>query len=205
MKTTLKLLMVLVLALTTFMQHSSASAASTFKFRDEGAFAFFSSVDGCILTDVSIFASDSNSQTPPGPGSPSSGTGLFISQYNLCTGEQLLGAEGFAPLADPDFQISGRFESATLSATVSVFDYVSGNTFDVFVDLTWTGVGSLSREGFKFRSHLPGCKVHTRFRGTFRSAEVSGTVSDGTTNFTLEPGSGAISLTKGGDVVIGCN
>ena len=76
---------------------------------------------------------------PPGRGSTSSGVFLAISQYDFCTATQLLSADGFTDLADDDFQVFGNLMSATLNATVTVFDYVSMTSFDVYVDLVWTG------------------------------------------------------------------
>jgi hypothetical protein len=206
MRTTIKLLAVLALALTTFMQHSTASAATVFKFRGETASAFFSSTDGCIATDVFISATEGVSQNPPGKGDPISQAFIFISQYNFCTDTLLLNAEGFALLSNADFDVSGKLDLATLNTTINVFDFVSNTSFDIFIDLTWTGIGPLSRQSNNSHFNTPGCKIHSRFRGTFRSAEASGTVSDGTTNFTPEPSLGAdLGLVKSGDVVIGCN
>lgn len=208
MKTTIRLLVMLALALATFSQHSSASAGGVFKFRGEGASAVFSSVDGsgCIWTDVYVNADEGISQSPPGRGSASSGVVLFISQYDACTGTQLLAADGFTSLAAPDFQVFGSLSSATLHATVNVFDYVSSTSFDVFVDLAWSGHGSVNREKRHSQFSSPGCKVNSRFNLTFRPAVATGSVSDGFTNYTPDPSLGYdIYKAKSGDVVIGCN
>jgi hypothetical protein len=207
MKTMIKLLAVLAIALATFSQHTTASAGGNFKFRGDGADAFFSSTDpsGCIFTDVFIFASDGIFQNPPGPSGASSGTDLFMFQYDACANMVLLDAFGFASLAGPDFQVFGKLDSATLNATVNMYDYVSDSFFDVFVDLAWMGNGPLVRQSSNSHFNSPGCKIHSRFRGTFRPAEVLGSISDGTTNFTPEPGGGTISSVKQGDLFIGCN
>jgi len=206
MKTIIKLLAVLALALATFSQHTTASAGSIFHFKGKSADAFFSSSDGCVFTDVFVFASEEIFQNPPGPSSASSGANLFISQFDACTGEQLLAADGFASLADPDFQVARKLTSATLNATVNVFDFVSGTSFDVFVDVTWTGTGPLGRQNGNFHFHSPGCNFNSHFNSTFRSAEASGSVSDGATNFTPDPSLGAsIFSARSGDVVVGCN
>lgn len=205
MKTTIKLLAVLALALAAFGQHSTASAGGNFKFRGDTADAFFSTFDGCVFTDVFVFASDGINQSPPGPGGASSGANLFISQYDVCTDTQLLAAEGFASLAPSDFQVGGKLSSASLSANVGMFDYVSSTPFDVSVNLTWTGNGPTVRQSSSSHFSSPGCKVHSRFRGTFRGAEVSGTVSDGVTNYTPDPTGGSIASVKAGDLFIGCN
>lgn len=209
MKTTIKLLTVLTLALAVFSQHTVASAGGVFKFRGEGASAVFSSVDGsgCIWTDVYVNADEGISQGPPGRGSASSGVVLVISQYDSCAGTQLLAAEGFTSLAAPDFQVFGNLESATLSATVNVFDNVSGTSFDVFVDLSWTGTASfVNRQKSHSHFDFPGCKVNSRFNLSFRPAVATGSVSDGFTNYTPDPSLGYdIYKAKSGEVAIGCN
>ena len=208
MKTTIKLLVILTLALATFSQYSAASAGGVFKSRGKGASAIFSSVDasGCVFTDVFVNPNEGFFQAPPGPGGTSSGVLLAISQYDACAGVQLLAAEGFAPLGDPDFQVFGNLESATLNATVNVFDFVTGTSFDVFVSLTWTATGPVNRQSSHSHFDSPGCKVNSRFIGSFRGAVATGSVSDGSTNYTPEPSLGFdIFKAKSGEVVIGCN
>ena len=207
MKTMIKLLAVLALAAATFGQYTTASAGDIFHFKGRAADAFFSSSpDGCFFTDVFVFASEEIFQNPPGPAGTFSGTFLFISQYNVCEGTQLLAAEGFAQLGDPDFQITRKLTSATLSATVNVFDSVSGASFDVGVNLAWTGAGPLSRQNGNSHFHSPGCSSNSHFNSTFRPAGASGSVSDGATNFTPDTSLGAsIFSARSGDVVVGCN
>ena len=208
MKSTIKLLVVIALMVAGFSQYTTASAGSIFKFRGQSADAFFSSVDpsGCTFTDVGAFPSEGVSQSPPGPGGSGSGVGMFISVFDACTGTQLLAADGFASLADPDFQVFGKLNAATLNAEVPMFDYISGTPFNVSVNLVWIGGSDISRQSFSSHFQSPGCKVYNRFRGTFRSAVASGTVSDGSTNFTPEPSLGAsIASVRSGDMSIGCN
>ena len=207
MKTTIKVLVVLALALATFTQHSTASAGSKLRFSGDTARASFTSVDpsGCITTDVLVFANDTLSQSPPGNGDRNSGVTLFISQVDTCNFILLMDAFGFAFIAPADFQVSSQLNSATLNATINVEDFVSGNTFDVFVNLTWTGSGPLSRDSSKFHSQTPHCQFHSSFKGSSRFAEASGTVSDGTVNFTPDPSwDGGLISAKGGQMTIGC-
>jgi hypothetical protein len=204
-KNTIKLLIVLVMALAAFSQHSTALAGGNFRFRGDTADAYFSSFDGCVYTEMYVFASDGINQSPPGPAGVSSGTDLWIYQYDSCNDIQLRDAYGFAWLAGPDFQVSGKLGSAALNATVNVYDYVTDSFFDVYVNLTWTGVGATFRQSSNSHYDSPGCKVHNRFRGTFRSAAVSGTVSDGVTNFAQGSSGGSIASVKSGDLFIGCN
>jgi hypothetical protein len=208
MKTTIKLLTVLALVLATFMQHSTASAAEIFKFRGKGVEAFFSSADpsGCIVTEVYAFANEGVFQSPPSGGSPTTGISINISQYDYCTGTQLFAPGPTSPFTVPDLQVDRKLNSATLNATVEIYNFVSGTWVDFFVNLTWAGIGPLSREGSHSNFHSPGCIINSRFKGTSRFAEASGSVSDGTTNFTPAPSVDArIFSARSGDLFVGCN
>ena len=207
MKTFIKLVIVLAIALASFSMPGSAKAGYIFRAKGPSADAYFSTIDGsgCVFTDIYVFASDNTNQSPPGRAGKSSSVNMFISQYDTCTDTQLFAADGFASLAPSEFQVNKKLTSASLRATVTMFDYVSGTPFDVFVDLDWTGNGPLSRQNGHSNYQSPGCSFKSRFNGTSRSAEVSGSVSDGTTNFTPEPFGGSIWSFKNSEMSIGCN
>ena len=115
-------------------------------------------------------------------------------------------ASGFAALTEPDFQLSGpgqRLESATLNTTIPVFDFVSFTSFDVTINLAWTATGPLTRDNGHFHSQGPGFIVNGNFNGLVRPAEASGSVSDGSTNFTPNPSNFAqIASVRSGTVFI---
>jgi hypothetical protein len=210
MKTATKILVILILVLTVFgsaMPASAGGGGGTGKFRGESASAFFSSVDssGCIFTDVSVFASEGVFQSSPGPGNFSSGASLFISQYDVCLGVQLIAADGGVSLAGPDFQVVSKLQSASLHATIDVFDYVSGTPFQVAVNLGWTASAPLSRQNSNSHFQSPGCIFNSHFSGSFRPAIAWGSVSDGVTEFVPTASFDAsISSVKSGTVAIGC-
>lgn len=210
MKTAIKLLSVLILVLAGFGQHTSASAGggtNNGHFRDLGSNAYFYNTDpsGCVVTEVSIFASQHYFQSPPGPGSEGPFASFLIFQYNVCTGEELLNASGSTE-TNLDLQVDKKLNWATVNAVVNVFDTVSGSDLDIFIDLTWTGFGPTSRETVHFHSNSPSCKMKFRSNGLFRSAEASGTVSDGITNFTPDAAVSAnLFRTSSGNLTIGCN
>lgn len=178
MRTTIKLLAAFALALATLSQYATASAE---QFKTSSADAFFSSVDpsGCIETFVWIFAGEQSSD----PGQ----AGLIMRQYDSCTFTLLMDAYGSSLLADPDFKVAPNLGSATLETTVNVYDYVSGSSFDVFVDFTWTGTGIRNRytENSQWHDHM--CREILHWHGVSRTARASGTVTDGETNFTPAP------------------
>jgi hypothetical protein len=206
MKTTIKLLVMLALALATFSQHSSASAGDNLKFSGNFADAGFSMVDGCVVTNVGVFANKGKFQSPPGPGSSGAFADMYIDQYDICTGAQYILAFGGTPLSNDAFQIDRGLNSAVLNATILVFDNVSGAEISVSVNLEWVGIGPLSRGTFHSHSKSPGCVINERFSGSSRFAEATGSVSDGVTNFTPNPsGDGHLNSTKSGTLFIGCN
>jgi hypothetical protein len=185
MRTTIKLLAVFALVLGTFSQHTAASAETRQKYWNVSTFIFSFDPSGCISTTVSVFAYEQVILGQPSPGSPESAVHLLIRQFDTCGGETLLDAEAFSSLADSDLRISGNLGSATLNTTVNVYDSVSNSYFDVLIDLTWTGTGSLLHYNRHFKDIWPGagCKELEHSNEALRYAEASGTVSDGTTNF----------------------
>ena len=157
------------------------------KFKGQTAQAQFSSTQGCVQTDVFVVASDGLAKLDPGGPEAVSGGETFISQFDVCTQTQLRTAFGFAVLAPDEFQIDQQFTAASLTATIEVSDSVSGASFPVHVSVRWTGFGDTFRDAYTTHEEEPGFKVNSYFDGTFRQATASGTVSDGTTNFTPEP------------------
>ncbi len=173
--------------------HAAASGSTTvFRFQSKTAFADFDSTSGCIETFV--FLDGTQSGTSPE-------ADVFIGQFDNCTQTQLLGA--FGSTFTPTFQVGGKLASASLSATISVFDFVSGNTFNVSVSMSWTATGPLSHEVGSSHFHTKNFIENFHFNDDFRDASASGTVSDGTSNFTPSPSVFAqIASFKSGDVTI---
>jgi hypothetical protein len=110
-----------------------------------------------------------------------------ISQFDFCNQEFVLGASGSATLSDSDFQASKKIESARLITTIEVFDSVSGSSFNVSIDLTWTATGEPEIVNNRFQSRSPVSFFNEQFRGAFRDAVAAGSVPDGTTNFIQTP------------------
>ena len=138
------LLSLVAFAFTTSAPRAHAASGTTFVFRFHGmaAFAIFDNVspDGCIDTFVFVDGSQNtfNKQT-------SSSADVFIGQFDLCTNTPLLSASGFTD--NPTFQIDKKLLSASLSATISVFDFVSGSTFNVSVSVAWTSTSATAPAG----------------------------------------------------------
>jgi hypothetical protein len=209
MRSMIKLLAVFTLVVATFSRHTTALANDIFHSRGQRASAFFSSMDpsGCIVTNVFVIASEEGFRNPPTPGETSSWTEFAVSQFDVCTEPLtvLLDAEGFAVLSDSDFQVSRNLDSAVLNATVNAFDEVYRTWFEVSIHLTWAGTGPLASRNSTTHFNNPDCHINAHFNNPSRAAEASGTVSDGTTNFTPEPSvEAAISSSNYGVVTVGC-
>ncbi len=160
--------------------HAASGNTTVFRFHGLSAFAFFDNVNGCIDTSVSVdgFQNTVNKQT-------SSGADIFIDQFDNCAGTELLAAEGST--SNPSFQIDKKLLSASLSANILVTDFLTNNTFNVSVSVAWTSTSAIGHENSTFHFHTKGFTENGHFNADFRDANASGTVSDGTTNFTPSP------------------
>jgi hypothetical protein len=208
MKIIMKLLAVFALTLAAFARPSTVNAGGggTFNFKGPSVRASFYDGLGCVITDVFVIATEARFRDDPGPAQPLSFASVTIFQYNSCTDTVLLNAYGStSPLSPGDFQMANQLSSAALNTTVNLFDEVSGNTFDVSVDLTWTTSGPPIRSHNVTHSKDPGCKINSHVTGYSNPAEAWGTISDGTTNFTPYVSSWAnLDLVRSGTVTIGC-
>jgi hypothetical protein len=177
--------------------HAASGTTTQFKFHGLSAQANFDNTDGCIETFVFVdgFQNTVNKQT-------FSGADVFIGKVNNCTNTSLLNASGGTD--SPSFQIDQELLSASLSATIPVTDSVSGNTFLVSVNMTWTSTSAIGHQNATSHYHTKGFTINSHSNADFRDAIASGTVSDGTTNYTP---SGTLSFaqiasTKSVDVTI---
>lgn len=189
----------------TLLAPALAATAETLHFSSSGRFAeaSFHSTDasGCIETIVSITAVDRRVKDDGAPSQLESGAIATVIQRDVCSGTQLTFAVGTAELAAEAFQID-QLDSATLNTSITVQDFVSGSSFAVGVSLSWQATADPARVRDHFLIQEPGLTVNSRTDGTGRAGTVAGTVTDGTTNFTPEPGVGLLGVAKAGEVVV---
>lgn len=187
---------------------SGGFSSTTMNLRGPTANASFSTADpsGCINTDVFVSASGGIEQDLPGRGTPIHVASVSIYKYDSCNDVELLNAGGLTEsLPAGDFQVSKQLDWATLTATVNVDDLVSGTSFPVDVDVSWTGTGSITRSRSHTNDIFPGCHIINRWQGSGRTAAASGTVSDGVTNFTPTTSQDAeIVFARAGFEIMGC-
>jgi hypothetical protein len=160
--------------------HAASGTTTVFRFHGLSVFAYFDNLDGCIDTAVSVdaFQNTVNKQT-------TSGADVFIDRFDNCMGTELLAAVGST--SNPNFQVSTKLLSASLNTTISVFDFVSGTTFDVSVSVAWTATSAIAHENSTFHFHTKGFTENFHNNADFRDANASGTVSVGATNYTPSP------------------
>jgi hypothetical protein len=152
--------------------------------KDRAANASFSSVDqsGCVETFVFVFGSK---ETVKDGGKPSTGPVAVVqlSQFDFCN--NTIG-EYFGIVEDAAFEVSTKLDQAHLKASVPGFLDETGVEAPAVVDLTWTGAGDLFSQNDRSRVKFPGSMVTQSFKGTFRPAQVSGTVTIGKTNLATD-------------------
>jgi hypothetical protein len=137
-----------------------------------------------------VSASDDRVKEDPGAPETPSFVAVSVERIDTCTAT-VLQADGFAFLEPADFQIDDNLNSATLDTTIELTDLNSGVTFSVEVNLRWAGTGRTTTETIHEHIEQAGYKVIQRGTATVRAATATGTVTDGTTNFTPEPASEA--------------
>jgi hypothetical protein len=145
-------------------------------------------------------------QELPGKPHPFSSVNIYISQYDVCTETQLLYVDAIADLPEPDLQIDPKLNSASLNTTLNVLDTVSGNTFDITIDIAWTGIGPLTRDRHNIRFGDRDCRIHDRSNYVERAISATGSVWSETENFTPEPNVGGWLISSASNYIyFGCN
>jgi hypothetical protein len=200
-------ILILVLALALSVGAAPAAAkAETFHYSTRGltAYANFYSVDesGCIETYADLNATDGRVKQTGKP-AVTSEMFVYMYQYDFCSGEWLVDAFGFASLAADEFVIDKGLNSATLVATINVYDYVSGSEFALSIDVTWSSTGGVYQQKFHAQYRSPEFKYNYRFMGTFRGATAAGSISGAGMEFAPWPASYAeLANVKSGEVGI---
>lgn len=202
---------VATLALAAAILPVSAAKPTSFSYNGMSAYGLVSSTEGCVKTDVFILGAEEttpgNSKNDGGVGAmagPSTGATVYISRYDICNQTTLMGMSGMTTeLPEVSFDVSRQLTTARLNTTIDAYDWSSNHAVPITVDVTWTGSGELNRTNDHYRYHGDGMMITTHYHGISRHAEVSGSVSDGTTNFIEgDTGYGTLMDTHGGTLVI---
>jgi hypothetical protein len=160
----------------------AVSAAKIYRFSEKVAFAdFINRVDECTTTHATV----AGTRQIVNKTEETVASGYFTN-YNACTGAYSEGT-GYTVVSDPTaFTLDKQLKSARLAATVPMYDINTGYLVgDMHIDLTWTGTGELSRDPIKRTDESGKCKVKFSSKGTSRLADVSGSITVGTTEYAL--------------------
>jgi hypothetical protein len=177
-----------------------------FKVKSDTAVATFEAFDpddACLQYFVTVVASDRMEKVSPGGDPTTEGrTLLIVGQTDICLGITLVSGQG--ETFQHAFQFASDLRSATLKATVLVFDSVSFQSYDFDVDLTWTATGAMVPHHDKEMIHDKelGLKINTHLQGRHAPAVASGTVLGLGINFTPEPSDSAELQTENNGTII---
>jgi hypothetical protein len=157
----------------------STTAVDRFRFqlRRVGAEALFERIDptGCVVTDVDVLGAED--AVKQGPGKPTTGpfAVAFIFEVDVCAQQVLRDIFGFTD--DVVFQANrNKLTQASLQATITAVDNLSGAEVPIEVDVAWSGTGVLVSQSDRFRIKTPSTLMSQWFKGTFRDAAASGSV-----------------------------
>ena len=175
--------------------------------RGQGASAYFSSFDssGCTATDVFVQFGEIATKNPPAQANDVLVATMFISQFDYCTGTQLLLASPASDivLSMQAAQISKKLDSAGLDATIEIFDYVSGQNINPEVHLTWTATNDPpNRNNSHFHFHGGNFILNSHSQSLSRSAQVAGSVTLNFMNLTPEATTGTLESARSGETQI---
>jgi hypothetical protein len=158
---------------------------SHFKIKGDTVTAIFHAADPndpCVESSVHVVASDLvERMSPPKSKVTEASTLLVVGQVDTCFDLVLFSAEGLSPLGQNELQIAGDLRLATLKTTVTTFDTISLQFYDLDIDLTWTVIGPAVHQNTKdtFRDRDLGLFIKSRIKGVAVPAEAVGTVEGG--------------------------
>jgi hypothetical protein len=173
-----------------------AFAADTYKyqFKGDNSFAYFSEFNDCGSTSVEVSVFDSITKDGAGAPTTQKQANIYFSSYNYCTGKYSF---SYGSVNKPDFTLTGggALQSATLKTTIVLND-ASGTKQNADVNLTWTGVGDISRGNSHSHYQGPGYMSNYRSNGSWRDAKATGSITVDKTNIIANLPNSYANLTK---------
>jgi hypothetical protein len=146
---------------------SAAASAESWRFNDYAAGGDYYSADGCVVTETHLNAFTDGE-------SPQAYVFYDHSVYDYCTDTLL---EGVAGNGGGTLNVDGSLSTASLTATITVYDYVTGTEESLTINETFTAVGPRYRSRESHSYGIPGqYQVVTKTNGVSRTATATGTV-----------------------------
>lgn len=189
MKTTVKMLVVLTLALATFVQHSTASAGiENQQFVGEYSVTYFEipGPSACTTIYGYIFGNmDVSKQSGDSAQAVSKVEATYL-LYDNCSGTYLVSANGSAQFpGGSGVHIHPSLTRAQINASFFITDYETSALIPVSINVVWTGVGETFSQKIMTHTIGPDYVLNGRYIGSSRSAIPSGTITFGTTTYDL--------------------
>jgi hypothetical protein len=206
MRVTIRLFILIGLALGVFGQYGAASAAEVVRTSGLSAMTYFSGTDptGCIYTSVFVQGIHALYKNLPGPGEATSIVYLSIYQQDYCIGQTVY-IYREVPVDLGALVIDKKLGWTTLNTTITAFNLPTQSNVEIALDLTWTATGPLVVDKIHYKDNTPHCHWMMRSKGPSREAEASGTITYGETTINLYSSWNAqIWSFKAGNLTIGC-
>ena len=147
-------------------------------FKGVSAFAEFTTSDStnCIISEVSVSAYEFLFQFPAQGSSTDSLATLDIYQYDSCQQIFLRDLSGYINLPEGAFDARGKLRTVRLVTSLDLHDQNTNATIPASIDLTWTGVGDVSRASSNYRVSYPQYRMSSHGIGNSRAATMAGAV-----------------------------
>lgn len=142
----------------------------------------YSTCSGGVWTQIGISFSDNVLKDSSGPATTTQLAYVFISTYDSCS---YTDQDYFGPATSLTLKTTGKMDTATLQATVPTADW-NGNGGPTFtVNATWKGIGEINSVMDNNHQRSGDTIILIRTSGENRMAMVHGTITDGTTTYTI--------------------
>jgi hypothetical protein len=165
--------------------YSATGSTPSCHFKGFTAEASYSNVDQTtcasgVYTYYSVYATD-NVVTNPSNAASGPLVSVFYGTWNNCSSTY----SSYGATVPAAIQTTGELGSASLQATVPLHDWSNNPGPTLTVNLTWTGFGPLSTTVEDMTTRTGDSVFKSRFTGTNRMAQATGTISDGTTTVNI--------------------
>lgn len=182
MRHTTTLLLVSVLLGVVAASAVNAAEVTHYQSRGAAASAWWNNSDGCINTGTSVTVTDMTTKVG---GPPTESTDLFVNvwQWDSCNSTTLRSIFATVSLGPNEFVGSKKLDGATLVASVSGYDYATSSNVTLTLNLDWVGDGDIFRGMYQNNNWFGGIFFRQHASGSYRQATLTGTVTDGVTNY----------------------
>lgn len=177
--------------------------APTCQFKGFTATADYSNYDTTtcpsgVYTYYSVYAADNVQIDPSASTTGGPLVGVFYSQWNSCTYSY---SSYYGETTTATIKTTGDLGSATAQANIQLQDWNYNPGPALSVNVTWTGYGDLSTTVDTISFRTGDTMYKSRFSGSNRMAAVNGTISDGSSTYTITT-TGSMYDAQGGTILI---